>query len=564
MPLIKITEQDLTKTGGTAEDFDVVYIPGLVDTAQSCLIDKEGNYIGLEANKPTLFTTVAEFVALCGKKAAKFETDQYYSDLNSIGTGFKDSAIPYHRTMLPADSYDPSYIMAKELLNAGLCVLYERINGDTSYETLQAQPDDWDTNYQSYYTDVTSKERIESVSAPEFVKDKYFKEVKTIVDTVTTVEYEALSTKPADWDTRFFNYFEDVARKANVPASESGEAPTFDSATFYTVNDGINLVSIYKALEGVYSVDGYDGLQDLGNYSVKYLTSGGYPTYEYNGNSIVSKMIALSEQRGDCVAFIDHTDNQYRQNNIDLPGSVYNAVKNDTSLKGNTEFATMFTPHATYNRTTVDHETSSDGTSTVISKNDSLRGSGTFAYLAALADSIKTNAPWLAVAGATRGVVLNLAQGGITTVIPNGAADAMQPRIGVSVNAITDIKPYGNVIWGNRTLKTNGENLTATSFLNIRNLVSDVKKLCYRTARKLTYEQNNDILWINFKAEIAPTLDRMLSGYGISGYKFVRDKEHENANEKATLCAKIVLYPVYPVEDFYITIVLEDDEISVE
>lgn len=561
MPKIVITEQDLTKTGGTAEDFDVVYIPGLVDTAQSCLIDDDGKYIGLEANKPTLFTTVAEFVALCGKKAAKFENDQYYSDLNAIGTGFKDSAIPYHRTMLPAGSYDPSYIMAKELLNAGLCVLYERVNGDTVYEELKAEPADWTKNYQSYYTDVESKERIDAVSAPEFVAGKYFKEVQTVVDSEITVDYEALDTKPADWDTRFFNYFEDVARKANVSGAQ---APEFDSAKFYTVNDGINLVSIYKALEGVYSVDGYDGLQDLGNYSVKYLTSGGYPTYEYNGNSIVTKMIALAEKRGDCVAFIDHTDNQYRQNNIDLPGSVYYAVKNDTSLSGNTEFATMFTPHATYNRTTVDHETTSDNKSTEIPGNTSLRGSGTFAYLVALADSIKTNAPWLAVAGATRGVVLNLAQDGITTVIPNGAADAMQPRVGVSVNAITDIKPYGNVIWGNRTLKTNGENLTATSFLNIRNLVSDVKKICYRTARKLTYEQNNDILWINFKAEIAPTLDKMLSGYGISGYKFVRDIEHEKANEKATLCAKIVLYPVYPVEDFYITIVLEDDEISVE
>ena len=56
----------------------------------------------------------------------------------------------------------------------------------------------------------------------------------------------------------------------------------------------------------------------------------------------------------------------------------------------------------------------------------------------------------------------------------------------------------------------------------------------------------------------------MLSGYGISGYKIVRDTEHEKASEKATVCAKIILYPVYPVEDFYITIVLKDDEISVE
>ena len=187
-----------------------------------------------------------------------------------------------------------------------------------------------------------------------------------------------------------------------------------------------------------------------------------------------------------------------------------------------------------------------------------------YAYFNALGDSIRTNANWLAIAGSARGVVPNLATKGMTTNIPNGAADAMQPRDGIAVNAITNIKPYGWTIWGNRTLKNNAENLTATSFLNTRNLISDVKKTAYKVARKLTFEQNNDILWVNFKGLISPTLDRMLSGYGISGYKIVRDTEHEKASEKATVCAKIILYPVYAVEDFYITIVLKDDEVNVE
>ena len=214
----------------------------------------------------------------------------------------------------------------------------------------------------------------------------------------------------------------------------------------------------------------------------------------------------------------------------------------------------MFTPWATYSRITTD------------SNNDqaTFRAPGSYAYLLALADSIKTNANWLAIAGATRGGVKNLFE--MNTVIPNGVADAMQPRDAISVNAITNIKPYGYTIWGNRTLKNNAEqgNLVATSFLNIRNLVSDVKKTCYRVARKLTFEQDTDVLWINFKSEIAKLLDRMKSGYGISGYKIIRDASHERAKDKATLCAKVILYPTYAVEDFYITIVLKDDEVSVD
>ncbi len=420
------------------------------------------------------------------------------------------------------------------------CFIILNAFADDTTVALADAPVDWETNYTAYFT----------------------REPKKYYKTVGDNNYAEIGTvRPADWDTKFYNYYEEYQRI--VPIAEES-APEFTKGSIFARNDGINVPAIYRALEGVYTVNGYEGLHDLGNYSVKYLTSGGYPTYEYNGNSIVTKMIALAEKRGDCVALIDHTDNEYRQSNIDLVGSIYHTVKNDVSLtQSNGEFAAMFTPWATYNRTTSDRETQADGSSIVVGAS-SLRGSGSYAYLIALADSIKTNAPWLAIAGAARGVVLNLAEDGLTTIIPNGAADAMQPRSGLSVNAITEIKPYGNVIWGNRTLKNNGENLTATSFLNIRNLVSDVKKIAYRAARKLTYEQNNDVLWINFKAELTPTLDRMLSGYGISGYKFVRDFEHEKAREKATLCAKIVLYPVYPVEDFYITIVLEDDEITVE
>ena len=190
--------------------------------------------------------------------------------------------------------------------------------------------------------------------------------------------------------------------------------------------------------------------------------------------------------------------------------------------------------------------------------------SGTYAYLLSLADSIETNAPWLAIAGAARGPVRNLTANGMKTVISNGAADGMQPRQGVSINGITNIKPYGNIIWGNRTLKNNPENLTATSFLNIRNLICDVKKEVYRTARRLTFEQNNDVLWVNFKSGIAPTLERMVSGAGLSDYKIVRDYENEHAVEKGVVCAKIFLYPIYAVEDFYITVVLKDDEVIVE
>lgn len=707
MPRIEIIEKDETSAGVYAEATDVVYIPGFVDTTQKCLQDDKGNYIGIEANVPTLFTNVKQFESLCGKSAAVFSEDQLYTDLTQVYDyielkGFTNNAIPFHNVMFKAGDSDPSYIMAKEYLNAGLNVIYERVNSKEELQRLSKAPKDWNTNYTKYYTEVYEVYKslsefnvaplwYEKVTPGTKIRGTYYKATRDSYDPYEVSGFEkVMYYTPTEAEDGMYQKIADFYFKVDITKEElspeyesdsiyeialdgkekgdtewkpntywrkmngtktyiskeqwiqlssttkiyedtyvcftSGDGEMFDYNTamginsyifealysndhrggdivygedsfaswlvyyknlymklynqmslipeqasvpsfndfgggVYTYGDGINIKNMYNALEGVYNSSDLDGLSDKGNYSIKYLTSGGYPVYEYNNNSIVSKMIDLAVKRGDCVAFIDHTDHSDRDDNIDHRGSVYATVSNDQIFRANGDFATMFTPWASYNRVTVDRDDEGD-----IIKSSSVRMPASYAYFTALGDSIRTNANWLAIAGSARGVVPNLSSNGMTTNIPNGAADKMQPRDGVAVNAITNIKPYGYTIWGNRTLKNNGEkgNLTATSFLNIRNLISDVKKVTYRVARQLTFEQNNEILWINFKSLIAPTLDRMLSGYGISGYKIIRDTAHEKASEKATVCAKIILYPVYAVEDFYITVVLKDDEVSVE
>lgn len=364
---------------------------------------------------------------------------------------------------------------------------------------------------------------------------------------------------PANWSTIWNTDAGTSENKEHKIQATSGTAfvsgSSFEKIT--TVLNGLNIKTFYSSLTKIFSAD-EGGLADQGNYSFKYLTTGGYPVYEYEKGALVTKMLSLAQRRGDCVAIIDHTDKPEREENIDLPGSLYKAVLEDESLAGDSAtFGTMFTPWAKYNRITSDKV---DGE--VVS--EAIRMPASFAYLTSLADSIKTNANWLAVAGATRGAVINLATDGMTTNIPNGAADRMQARNDRAVNPITNINPYGNIIWGNRTLKDNKVkgNLTATSFLNIRNMVSDVKKQCYKTAKLLTFEQNNDLLFLNFKSKITPLLDQMVTGYGIKGYKVVKDldKLQQLGNPKATLCIKILLVPVYPVEDFFIAVILSDSE----
>ena len=318
----------------------------------------------------------------------------------------------------------------------------------------------------------------------------------------------------------------------------------------------------------------FDRLSDLGNYQFKYVTSGGYPLYVPSSATNASdatfkKMAKLALDRGDCIALIDHGESvqDTAGKKLKLP-EMYERICVDTKDMDGADCSAMFTPWI--NVDCVSHKPFGKDSNNHPNKNITFALPPSFAYLSAFAKSLKTNASWLAVAGATRGQVPNL--NGVDPLsltgeqLSNSVAESFQNRGDksnkpVSINAITNIKPFGHRIWGNRTLKDNSleGNLTATSFLNTRNMICDVKKVVYDACRKYTFEQNNDVLWLNFKSYVEPTLEKMKAGAGISGYKITKG----DTAEKAKLVANIKLYPIYPVEDFEITVQMLDDEISV-
>ena len=122
----------------------------------------------------------------------------------------------------------------------------------------------------------------------------------------------------------------------------------------------------------------------------------------------------------------------------------------------------------------------------------------------------------------------------------------------------TEIKPYGQVIWGNRTLQKADayKHVTAMGFLNLRNEVSDIKKLVYRAARRWMFEQNTSVLWVNFKSTITPLLERMVNGYGLSRYEIRKGAK----TAKHKLYAEIRIWPIYAVEYIDVTIQILDEE----
>ena len=306
-------------------------------------------------------------------------------------------------------------------------------------------------------------------------------------------------------------------------------------------------VTVEKAYAKLFSIfDGSESsaLLDKGTYNLKFITTGGYPAHEYqniSSTTLASAVIAVAEARGDCVAIIDHTDNPHRA----LEG-VNSVIQ---SALPTSEFATMFTPWC-------------ECTNGYIMP-------ASYVYLATLAKMLKTNESWATVAGISRGVASVVKNEHTDAILTNRIAESYQYGYSsdtsdptVCINAITYINNYGYTIWGNRTLKsyTTASTGFALSFLNLRNLVSEVKKQAYSTAQMVMFEVNNDVLWTKFKANMSTLLDTMVSANGLKNYKMLKS----TPSDKTKLQCQIVLYPQYSVESVNISIQLQDEDITVE
>ena len=337
-------------------------------------------------------------------------------------------------------------------------------------------------------------------------------------------------------------YYNVAIRIANNVDKKKGAKQDFSIEDFYS-----------HLNSEVFDVDTNTGILDKGNYNIEFITSGAYPVFEYNNNVITDKMLSIAKTRGDCVALIDHTDNEYRK----LTGntSVYQAIQTWKPAEG-LEYSAMYTPWSNGNVQSVSKANNKAITQTIYP--------GSMAYLLAYAQSIKTNAEWLAVSGTTRGIVpINSLRS--TYILSNTIANTVyQAKQGKRINPITNISGYGLCIFGNSTLKDNGTEttfeLTAQSFMNIRLLVCQVKKKLYEECLGLLFEQNNDILWAKFLSKITPLLDRMKTGSGISNYRVIKNA----TKEKAKLSATVRLIPIYALEDIDINIELTNEDAAVQ
>lgn len=269
----------------------------------------------------------------------------------------------------------------------------------------------------------------------------------------------------------------------------------------------------------------YAPLTDKGLYNPTFLTVGGYFSVDTESTqttlpTAITQIKTIAETRGDCLALFDHVWNVDTKNILTIAGRVV------------TKYGAMFSPWCAYNI---------NGTDITLP--------ASVAYLEAVARGIVNNPVWYAMAGLQRGLVSG------TPIVTYGEefANTLTNKTGASVNPIAYVNGVVTV-WGNRTLYNNTGSLVASSFLNIRNLCSRLKKQLYVSAKSILFEQNTDRLWFNFKAQLVAILDNMKTGQGISGYKVIKLQ----ATERGQLRALIRIVPIEALEEVDLTIELSD------
>ena len=309
------------------------------------------------------------------------------------------------------------------------------------------------------------------------------------------------------------------------------------------VGDEITVADIISELKKTSEGSVYNKIQDKIAYNVKFITSGAYPSIDSVQDITIAKnILRCAANRGDALGLVDLDDSILPQEVLTVVSSnaLYESSNTNEDIR---KYGTVIYPSAQFSLSSI-------GTIDVMP--------GSFAYFKALAVSQRTNPNWFAIAGTSRGLVPDLVQ--LTHKVTGALSDLWQSETNFNVNPILYIRPYGYCIWGNRTLNENINGLTASSFTNIRVLVSDIKKIVVDAATKLTFEVNDDVLWNTFKSIVEPVLDQMVTGRGLRDYKLIR----QATSKRATVSGLIRLVPIEAVENFDITFTLEDNLAVVE
>ena len=547
MPKILIKEFDGTAAGTSINYANyAVAIAGFTSKTPS-----DSDKIRADANGIYEFSSAGDFESIIGLVAPE----------KTLTSGAGDKTIYHYGNQ-----------MAYELLKLGYSIVYKPITSindlgeETFWEPLRDKSS-YDFRFITHgllrsndlTTDSTAIALTNRLAELKTAKEWLEKQFNVTIDSETDTRTEAI--------TAVENAYTELI---------SAEDPKLKHPGFYIRNAAGELTDTYyetavQAFNGVeielYGSDeaGIEGLEKTyEDYTAEIVTA----SLIENANGCIADIAKYTSDdatsdlpgRGDCIALIELDERAYVNENSPKKPEILivdaiNEVNCITSSNG--RFCAITVPSVYYNMV----DNSNFG--------NNKKFPGAFHYLACFINSLGAGfREWYAAAGYTRGVSsytidrtsVKLGEIAINALEPRYLVDdenKSQPKFACNVIAYFRGSYY---LWGNRTAhllgKENTEkgDLTASSFLNIRQLCCTIKKQLYAACRAFTFDPNSDTLWINFVNAIRPTLETMKADQGIRDYRIIK----EQTPTKATLRAKIRIIPIEAVEDFDLEVRLED------
>lgn len=295
---VKIIIQEVNETTprGSGSSSDVAYVPGLaVDSASS-------------KNMPVLCSTISEFESYFGKTPYVMTDDDIRTQLDHT---------------YKVGDYDKSYLYAKELINAGMSVVYENITSESDVKNIaivnnipnesgKNLVDNKDNTFTYAFATKPTQSEVYDFKFKLSGKPAYgavtvlfnLPDDKDILIEPTNIVHDHKSYGTKDEDDNSTDIFQiDQATKTirwtNINQTDldytnfsfslnitySGSADKASYKFGINVVNGANINSgnvvtgskiqyLYEQLPERLNV-----IEDKNEYSVKYITSGGYPTF---------------------------------------------------------------------------------------------------------------------------------------------------------------------------------------------------------------------------------------------------------------------------------------------
>ena len=406
-------------------------------------------------------------------------------------------------------------------------------------------------------SDITTEENLKKALEYEgtlinvTVPDGYIEDITE----ETTISYELTTSKPADWDTNWFSYYE-VVSEEYVPVSGES-APTWTASKYYrrvathkqgnpdiyVPNFDILDINLTNEIAGFSNEESVDvsvlaaplgtvieiGCADLDAKIAKYKT-------------VNDKLIAITASRNDCMVLLDYPIDLGYNNAVSLFSSAsYNF--------DNQEVAICYPGVKTTSLYSVGE----------------VELSSSCILMDRMAYTDKVDHCWYSPAGYgnNRGILTNVSS--VNVELTKEMRDTLYE---LKVNPIVKFVGRGVVLFGNRSFKTSTPFSDPSVFekLQVVRLSNYVKKVVKNISIGIIFGPNDEISWKQWEVQVSSQMEKIKQNRGIEKYIVRMDSttvsEDDKLNGRAPGVIRIL--PIGAIEWITINYVLTNDSASFE